>query len=77
MNQFLSTSKTELSHNITTEIKNGVLYTKYPEGSNLKGTPIIDFSKMPQIEPTIDDFFELYANGVISEDILNRAIIEL
>lgn len=77
MNQFLSTSKTELHPNITTEIRNGVLYTKYQEGSNLKGTPIIDFSKIPQREPTVDDFFELYANGVISEDILNRAILEL
>ena len=77
MNQFLSMSKTELLPNITTEIRDGVLYTKYPEGSNLKGTPIIDFSKMPQRQPTIDDFFELYAQGVISEDILNRAILEL
>lgn len=76
MSQFLNTSKTELHHDITTEIRNGVLHTKYPEGSNLKGTPVVDFSKMPQRGPTIDDFFELYASGVISEDILNRAILD-
>lgn len=74
MSQSLSTSKTKLQE--TTEIKNGVLYTKYPEGK-IKGTPIIDPSKAHKITPTIEDFFDLFALGAISEDTLNRAIIEL
>lgn len=77
MNLSLSMSETKLPPNITTEIRSGVLYTKYPEGSNLKGTPIINFSKMPQQEPTIDDFFDLFTKEAISEEILNRAIMEL
>jgi len=75
MSQYLSTSKTKLQE--TTEIKNGVLYTKYPENSKLKGTPIINPSKALEIKPTIEDFFDLFALGAISEDTLNRAIMEL
>lgn len=74
MSQSLSTSKTKLQE--TTEIKFGVLYTKYPEGK-IKGTPIINSSKALEIKPTIEDFFDLYALGAISEDTLNRGIIEL
>lgn len=75
MSQSPSTSKTKLQE--TTEIKNGVPYTKYPENSKLKGTPIIDISKATEIKPTIEDFFDLYALDAISEDTLNRAIFEL
>lgn len=70
-------SEIELPLNTAKQTKDCVLCTKYPEGSKLKGTPILDFSKAPRQNPTIDDFFELYAKGVISEDILNRAILDL